>query len=272
MLLEVSFRSKNSLSAYDPIDLFSNHPDKFKTAISNLLKTPQNNLRIFQNGIPLFNDKKSNPQNLNPILQDLNVSSISDFSTLLYQILWQDNKILKILLDLQKLDTCGSVAAFNIFKNLSDSEISELNDFDSNLWKNLAAKISDFLKNCSSSLADDSSQNSSKFLEILDSNSASKILKLAKYLIAATFKDCSILIALEKLNPIPNSASQENSQNLLAKNSRLSIIHFENQAYLVKITLVDFDPKPLSKLQRYVYLHQAILKIHKIQDDSVILV
>ncbi|KAH0744693.1 hypothetical protein KY290_032686 [Solanum tuberosum] len=48
--LKLNQEKISEVSAYDPLDLFSGSSDRVRMAINNLLKTPQNNFRVFLDG------------------------------------------------------------------------------------------------------------------------------------------------------------------------------------------------------------------------------
>ena len=88
---------------------------------------------------------------------------------------------------------------------------------------------------------------------------------LAKYLISSTFKDCSIFISVKRKNINTNSVDQ-------ASNERVTEMKVDGIDWLVKLSLVDFDPKPLGKIARYKKLHEDILRINGLQQSSIVLV
>lgn len=56
-------------SNYCPFDLFSGVEERMKDALKELLKTPQNNLKIFKDGFTVF-DQQSSPSDLIDVLDD----------------------------------------------------------------------------------------------------------------------------------------------------------------------------------------------------------
>lgn len=69
-LLKVTKGSLNHISKFCPLDIFSGNLDQMKHAFRMLLQTPQNNLKIFKDGVLVFSSHDGNPSSL-PVLQNL---------------------------------------------------------------------------------------------------------------------------------------------------------------------------------------------------------
>ena len=74
-------------SRYCPFDLFSGNESRMKRAIQALLLSPQNNLKIFKDGLVQY-DSKSQENDLTRLLnqlfqQDNHLQSLESFSTLI---------------------------------------------------------------------------------------------------------------------------------------------------------------------------------------------
>ena len=85
------------------------------------------------------------------------------------------------------------------------------------------------------------------------------------YLISSTFKDCSIFISLQR-----KSDDKQNAATI-APSNRVTEMQVDGATWLVKLSLVDFDPKPLGKIARYKKLHEDILSANGLK-QSIILV
>lgn len=75
------------MSEYCPFDLFSGNKDRMRRALSNLMKNPQNNFKIFKNGTCCY-DQDSSQNDLQASVNELfNCSHKESFESLLIKIL-----------------------------------------------------------------------------------------------------------------------------------------------------------------------------------------
>lgn len=242
-------------SQYCPLDLFSGNRNRMKRAIIALLKCPQNNLKMFKNGTMVYGDSTFDHyetilkewfgyydtdrllDNFTNIVIEALVSDLGDTGSpkafiksdtpnsrtvpgripkyLLdeAQSLIQEptcyrefeslprNCILSRILQVQKLDTLGADAVYQLYSNI--------------LYKEDYAYVSDLLK---------SFQNIYK--------------PINAYLLATTAKDCSILIAFQKV-PI----------HILDYEYCIKDLNGVHYAFNVGVS--DLDPKPMSCIEKH---------------------
>lgn len=160
---------------------------------------------------------------------------------------------LERILELQNFDKLGSIKANEIYSDMSTEDESLLSEFDVRFW---------------SSVVNDMKIKAQNPTKMDNSTEKSDAISLAKYLISSTFKDCSIFISLKRKKQISNSEPASNSVD----SSRVKEMTVDGVTWLVKLSLVDFDPKPLGKIARYKKLHEDILKINGLQESSIVLV
>lgn len=117
-----------TMSAYDPMDLYSASPSRMKTAVDNLFQCPQNNLRVHYNETPLIGLGAKDEDAFENICQS------EVFTTLFGDItgvettraMWRDclvailqeESILKKLLGLQELDVLDADGAILVYRRL----------------------------------------------------------------------------------------------------------------------------------------------------------
>ena len=223
------------ISSFCPMDFYSKDKERFKKSIEGLITTPHNNLRIFSNGQVVYDEStkfEDKNKKLELVRNSLGIENRDQFSELLYHIIMQkEGKLIKTILKLQSHDTLGSSGAYEIFQSLASEERRNFTDIDKNFW--------------------------SSVVENIEKTSESKLVALAKYFISLTFKDCSLLLTIQRTD------SQHETK-------RAEIIKFDNQTWMVKRSIVDFDPKPLNKIEKYKQLHDDILKINGL--DEIVLI
>jgi len=144
----------------------------------------------------------------------------------------RENELFKTILKLQSYDTLGSSRAYEIFESLTKEERKYFSDINLDFW--------------------------SSVVENIENKAESELIELAKYFISLTFKDCSLLLTIQRT---------ENEKAL----GRAEIIKFEDQKWMVKRSIVDFDPKPLNKIKKYKQLHDDILKINNLEEQIVLI-
>lgn len=231
-----------------PLDLFSGHLDRMKSAINSLVAVPHRNLRIFLDGTvihsdempleigqlkeTLFHDAAVSVEQLVTALCCILVGSPSDESFSMHK-----SSVLAKLLAAQRIDTIGIVRAHQIYSRLPPNDQKELLD------KCLLP------------------QKGLSFLKRRDDRSL-----LERYLLAATMKDCSLMISLRLVDPaafkIPNvhmygqqivrvsSSPIDSTQNGTETITNGHKVPPASFAFSIKI--VDLDPKsPKNLLNAY---------------------
>ena len=246
--LKLKEGSRQEISKYCPLDFYAGDVETFTRSITNLIETPQNNLRAFKDEILVFDhniakdidDFSARNQKFLEIFQDnldKNLNSIEKISSLLFDCL---KNPLEILLNLQKLDRIGSRKALSLLENMQNSDKDQLQEYNGAFWKSIVDNI----------------------------GSRNPDFDFGKYLISNTFKDCSIMIAIAKVKDNGNFSKK----NELNDDRRECLIEKDGQRYVYKVTLVDFDPKPIGKIKRYTQLHDSILAANGLDRNSIILI
>lgn len=283
--LKLDLKQRKEISRYCPLNLYSNSYSRFHRAIIGMITTPQNNLRVFSGSQQFYGDGDS-PENFENVLKTIGLNNVEEFSYLLWNIIYEEpseqeitgkccnahdtasegwnfedlkhdeikkSLFLERILELQNFDKLGSIKANEIYSDMSTEDESLLSEFDVRFW---------------SSVVNDMKIKAQNPTKMDNSTEKSDAISLAKYLISSTFKDCSIFISLKRKKQISNSEPASNSVD----SSRVKEMTVDGVTWLVKLSLVDFDPKPLGKIARYKKLHEDILKINGLQESSIVLV
>lgn len=283
--LKLKTKKISSISSYCPLDLFANCSCRLMQALCSLFEGPQNNLRVFHDGKMIYSGlaiggEKNDISSIELILKDIPLDAtekrltVNDLINIVTNIFikdsWQGAEskktfgscnalltpickskeivpfkgtqcttmgpygILKKLLKLQQICTVDASSIQSIIENIKQNEataLEGLEDFTSQKWTSLILEM----KNATKSL----SQN--------DDN----LLKIQSFMVAATFKDCSIMITFRKWTG-ENNNTQE---NIIMEPASKSLF-----AYTVK--LLDLDPKKVEKIDYYKNLDCDIFKAY----------
>ncbi|VDN05569.1 unnamed protein product [Thelazia callipaeda] len=214
---------------YCPLDLFSGDFKRMLRALKALFMVPHRNLRIFLDGSlihseenvlnieqlceTLFCDGSISVEHLIKALCCILVDAPSDDSFSVH-----DSSVLMKLLKGQKVDTVGVVRAYQIYTSLPEVVQKEMMD------KCLLPK---------------------KGLSFLRQNTDRSLVE--RFLLAATMKDCSLMISLRLVDPMAfASQSVQSSRQQIVRIAGSSEAEYTHFAYSVKI--VDLDPKTSKSL------------------------
>jgi inositol-pentakisphosphate 2-kinase len=167
------------LSEYNPLDLFSGSIERIHKAIKDLFTTPQNNFRVFMNGSLIFGGLGGGAEDTNfciakafegaltSIIEADDGLCTENFLTLVAEAVHKSG-VLDRLLEVQKLDDVDIEGAIHAYYDITRQQCmvcSELNE------------------------------DHAKIYAPLHSASLDESLRIVKdYLIAATVKDCSLMI------------------------------------------------------------------------------
>ncbi|KAK6784370.1 hypothetical protein RDI58_017825 [Solanum bulbocastanum] len=235
--LKLNQEKISEVSAYDPLDLFSGSSDRVRMAINSLLKTPQNNFRVFLDGSLIFGglgggaDTTSSEvgeafeNSLKNVIQAQEGMRKHSFVELISKTLCSSG-LLDRLLEVQKLDTTDIEGAIHAYYNLISQPCMVCGQLDKD--------------------------QSTKRYNSLHSISMEESLKIVRdYLIAATAKDLSMIISFR-----PREAGNvESPYNIVSLEST-------NQSFDYKASFIDLDLKPLERMEYYYKLDQQIVNCY----------
>nr|CAD2185604.1 unnamed protein product [Meloidogyne enterolobii] len=219
---------------YCPLALYSGERSKMEYALASLIYDPHRNLRIFVDGNSVHDDSDS-PTNFDEkILSDLIFpgtpnANIQIFIKIVTCILagvnddqkpfsLQQSSVLFDLLKAQKIDNIGIVRAYELYKSLPQNIQRELQK-----KSNLLGRGLDFL-----------SKGDARSL-------------VERYLLAATMKDCSLMISIRLVDKIG-----ENIVRTVGGGSGfVSVRALDGQSlyFAFSVRIVDLDPKTGKNLE-----------------------
>ncbi|PIA52750.1 hypothetical protein AQUCO_01000549v1 [Aquilegia coerulea] len=232
-LLKLHQGEISQISEYSPLDLYSGCIERIHAAVKALFTTPQNNFRIFLNGSLIFGGLGGGMNNTNFVdgdaLENLLEGVIKadhgvrlpSFLKLIAETILKSG-VLDRLLEAQKLDSIDIEGAIHAYYNILSQP----------------CLICKGLGDC---------ELSERYL-YLHSIPLEKSIKIVRdYLIAATAKDCSLMISFR-----PRESGGPVSQ--------YSTVDLEstNQSFDFKAYFIDLDMKSLKKMSYYYELDQKI--------------
>ncbi|KAL9234308.1 hypothetical protein vseg_009193 [Gypsophila vaccaria] len=224
----------SQLSEYDPLDLFSGSRERIDKAIKALFATPQNNLRVFLNGALIYGElgcgsngttisKAEALENyIRPYIRRGNGSSMASFIKLVGEAIVELG-VLDRLLEVQKLDKFDIEGAVHAYYDV----------------------VSGPCKVCGNTGNEKVSRENNS-LHSVPLDESQKIVK--DFLVAATAKDCSLMISFRPRQ----EEDRESHYKTISLDSTKQ--RFECQA-----CFIDFDLKPLKKMEYYYELDQKIV-------------
>lgn len=239
------------VSEYSPLDFFSGDKESQARALRGLIACPQNNLRVFANGVKVFPHKEyadltpsEYEQSLDEALRaygwnphDKSCDLIASFVNAVVSILVKEASLLSRVLSAQRLDEIDIVGAKQILNELVVSQRSsqEINFED-------ACSVQTMLQACETCPAmfntKDFVLSTSKRREC---NSAQNILLLRRFLLGRTAMDCSLIFAFTLADFL---TEETETVSFVAKHSA---------------TVVDLGLKKLAKLDKWVKLDSVIV-------------
>ena len=228
------------VSAYDPLDLFSGDPERMQAALEALMDVPQNNLALFLGG-----------DRVDPVGQTgieaacavLGRDTSSHLAATVRDVLVHEG-VLDKLLQMQTLCEYDVHAVELLCRGL----IGDSDDYEhSDDYKHSDQSDDGTTYDCTAMNA---------FLDRVAGDESRRLDVLADYCIAATAKDCSILVAMTL-----DSGNSPTKQGTSPR--QLGIVG--DIAY--RVTVVDLDIKPLEKLAAHKRLDLDILRANNANDD-----
>ncbi|XP_022918146.1 inositol-pentakisphosphate 2-kinase [Onthophagus taurus] len=262
--LKLSQGQIKKISNYCPLDLFSGEKHRMIKSIKSLITDPQNNFKIFRNGVQVYGEQ-SNEDNLIDLLKDWlhhnkesssNYNLMEEFLEIIYKTLiksidikrssciFNSNRkemdpncgdlpegcILERILRVQKLDSMG----ISYYKELKDRmKLGNKSNYVKTLLNEIERK-KDFL-------CVNEEENGKDFNE----------LELTPYLIASVANDCSFMLTYRKMIDLKTSVTLDQRY----------ILESSNGSYAVNVGVFDLYPKPISTIDKHFKRMEELSKL-----------
>lgn len=195
-LFKLTKGKTQTLSAYNPADLYSKQKKRIEQSLRALFRHPQNNLKLYKNGVWI---DSTEIQKLEEVNSTLYHQLIEDLSVILIQ-----DPVLDFLKQLQSLDTIDTEGAWTLINPQYTKYFFELSDAD--FWKpGLWNPVSD-PKRPEDLIVVATEKDQKKAGAHPDLSREQIRSLLQQYLIAAAAKDCSLLIHIFKNRSQPGKA------------------------------------------------------------------
>uniref|UniRef100_A0A6G3MFB3 Inositol-pentakisphosphate 2-kinase n=1 Tax=Henneguya salminicola TaxID=69463 RepID=A0A6G3MFB3_HENSL len=237
---------------YCPVDFFSRCPSRIEHAILNLFSHPQNNLKIFKNGVRQTVESLTQQQIqdfvlliTDAIIDDARINPIENGGGFHYSFcqasenseccIRQDchvrayGGILDFLNQCQRIDRIGIEAISRIWAKMNTKERNEaiqlLSDFSSIIWKDpYFSNISDLF------------------------DERESIYLLRDFLLSMTFRDASIIFNFRQIEDTSES-----------ENPPPNTVFSDGNLFRYEIRLIDLDPRTPQNIPFYFFTNNHIL-------------
>ncbi|XP_031477879.1 inositol-pentakisphosphate 2-kinase-like isoform X1 [Nymphaea colorata] len=233
----------SELSLYDPLGLFSGSRERMSHAIESLFTTPQNNFRVFLDGLLIYGGLggyseatcslmdacergKEFVGMLDGVIKASNDMRLSSFIELVTEA-FHHSGVLNKLLEVQKLDLFDIEGAIHAYYDIISQPC--------NICKNLHDE--EMIQRCS-------------FFHSLPLEESLKIVR--EYLISVTAKDCSVMISFQ---PRRDGEMDDIYDSIYLTST--------SQSFNYKVHFIDLDMKPLKKMVYHYELDQKITSCYR---------
>lgn len=234
-LLKLEHNEISEVSEYDPLDLFSGSRERVSEAVNALYSIPQNNFRVFLNGSLVLGGSgestgRTSPETahafedaLKGFIETSDGLRTKGFLQLVSDTVY-DSGVLDKLLEVQKLDKLDTEGAIHCYYNIINQP-------------------------CPICKEAGTLEEEEESLHCLPLDESLKIVK--DYLIAATAKDCSLMISFRLRNELDSAPSCD-----------AVCLKSTNQTFDYKVHFIDLSLKPLKRMEAYYKLDNKIVSFY----------
>lgn len=273
-MLKVAKGEVDEQSYYCPTDLFSKSEKRITKALNFLLQNPQNNFKIFYQGNLCFTGKlggkheQMNIQRLDDLDELLSrtlfdfpnkskINSRDNFVSLLCSIIMKEYKLFEIIEEIQSRDYFNIENIYPFYLR-----VKEMNFFDELEEFCLSPHENDLIPFTIEEQSEIQSYLHMDVSELRDIFEKKPDIKyklfhvIKDFLLAASLKDCSIMITLIRVSDNYEQQQQQQHQfdsSSLEDNWASISIPFNSCNLFVyyRIAIIDVDPKPLCNIPKY---------------------
>jgi len=240
--LKIKEHQTHNISGFCPLDLYASNNIRRTKAFQELLKNPQNNLKIYYDGVLCFANSMSDQDSKDNLTQYIrntfpgaSTNEIIEELTRVFVSILGKEVVLENLRKTQLLDHYD-IEFIEWLHNILLRMAHKQNEFD---FENNLLELSpnEIVK-----------LKSTTGRETITTREA--IGYIRDFMISATVKDCSIMITIGNI-------THESEINLSTLNTVTDNI--SNNIYVYKISVIDLDPKPLLNLSYYYDLDQKLV-------------
>lgn len=235
----------DTISRYSPVELFSYDAKRVLKALNALVETPQNNFRMFVDGVMVYPDSKGHGgrTEFEKILKNypdvFSKGGVDGLLEVLKEMLISE-PLLDRIKNMQMLDDCDIEGTFPAYEQIVSR----------------GEKIVD-LVDCNLILP-----RSPPNIPPAKSNPKSQHDTVSRFMLSCTAKDCSTMIVMKPSNSKTSPKHVPSFRNLdpeLYSNERTIV---EAHGYMYSIAVVDLDPKPITKMPHYFKLDKEIAEFY----------
>ncbi|KAF9174575.1 Inositol-pentakisphosphate 2-kinase [Mortierella sp. AD010] len=290
---KVESGKEESLSEFCPIDLFSGNDSLVEDSLNALVKTPQNNLRLFVNGTqkPISNEEMSqclygpnivDIPRVGPLPNDKGSDQTVSLTDVLTRILTQSPLLRRLSRLQQALDSLDVETIHRFYVQLADPITGAVPDptmeeyldtaeafmYRTDMNDMMAKDHETFLSSNATSLGFGPED------DLDDEDVVPRSLKLhyiREFLLSATLKDCSILITVRQVkeekekeagHPLPKSDASSEKGTSLGFRENYHWINVNDKEFIYKIVCIDLDPKKMSSVPTYLKKDRDIVNYY----------
>ncbi|TPX64059.1 inositol-pentakisphosphate 2-kinase [Spizellomyces sp. 'palustris'] len=250
-------------SSFCPLDLYSKDTERIKTSLKSLLRSPQNNLKLFVDGMPVMLGQGQSIDKSFSVLESFfrrivgepeapSFAGVDHLVDLLTTIIVSDSLLQMLKYHQQNLDQYDIEGIFPWYDKLEPD--TKLHDPSIAEWNEI---LQTYLRRMSSPDADVPP-------DWAECSPTEQLHYIYEFVLSATLKDCSVIITLwpeaekDRYESIHHDPGEGEGKIQLSGSTHL---------LRYKIRIVDIDPKCMRKIPSYFALDQNIVRYC----DSVLL-
>mmetsp|Transcript_692 Transcript_692/g.1608 ORF Transcript_692/g.1608 Transcript_692/m.1608 type:complete len:409 (-) Transcript_692:15-1241(-) len=220
----------DSMSEYDPIQLFSADPALKLKALQALFKSPQNNLAVYVNSLKVFPTGAWLSTGSGDSCRIGNQAP-EELMRVLVKVLMQQQGTLDLIRSMQAKDEYDVEAIHMLYEYLLAGKRKSVGELGgSEVYRRSVENLYNMPRHC-------------------------MLSALENYLIAATAKDCSLIITMKR---IAHPDASPSSGNTASEAPSAGIVHESPSCFQYRLQVIDTDIKPLSKIPAHFKLDRDI--------------